>query len=184
MSRKDHRIRVPVSSRCSLDVFFLSSKFPSSTSWNKSSMLSQDYYPTTTPGQWVSAFAMLTGVLVIAFPVSIFSDLWSQELKEVKGPDSLLDDENCYEDGRSGGSYQKQNMENSVNIPRPQGSLGLQNEYQKLLPEEEDFRPNLSTHIVLERDDLNEIVTSIRDINEKQQRIQRILQKYQIQEEG
>lgn len=120
---------------------------------------------------------MLTGVLVIAFPVSIFSDLWSEELKKVKGPGTLLDDENSYEDDRSGGSYQKQTIGNSENIARPQGSLGLQNEYQKLLPEE-DFRPNLSTHIVLEREDLNEIVTSIRDINEKQQRIQRILKKY------
>ena len=128
---------------------------------------------------------MLTGVLVIAFPVSIFSDLWSEELKEVKGPGSLLDDENSYEDDGDGGSYQKQTIGNSENIARPQGSLGLQNEYQKLLPEEE-FRPNLSTahHIVLEREDFNEIVTSIRDINEKQQRIQRILKKYQIQEEG
>merc|ERR1719491_932439 len=34
---------------------------------------------------------MLAGVLVIAFPVSVFSDLWSDELKEVKGFESMIE---------------------------------------------------------------------------------------------
>lgn len=41
-----------------------------------------DYYPTSLGGKIVAVFAMISGVLVIAFPVSIFSDLWSKELKE------------------------------------------------------------------------------------------------------
>jgi len=34
---------------------------------------------------------MLAGVLVIAFPVSVFSELWSDELKEVKGFESMIE---------------------------------------------------------------------------------------------
>lgn len=40
-----------------------------------------DLVPTTTGGKLVATFAMLLGVLVIAFPVSVFSDLWSKELE-------------------------------------------------------------------------------------------------------
>lgn len=40
-----------------------------------------DTYPTSTGGKFCAAAAMLTGVLVIAFPVSIFSDLWQEEMK-------------------------------------------------------------------------------------------------------
>ena len=41
-----------------------------------------DVYPTSNVGRWVGVLAMLTGVLVIAFPVGVFSDLWSKELKK------------------------------------------------------------------------------------------------------
>ena len=41
-----------------------------------------DVYPTSTSGKWVAAMAMLMGLLVIAFPVSVFSDLWSKELRK------------------------------------------------------------------------------------------------------
>ncbi|CAB9499526.1 gated channel subfamily B member [Seminavis robusta] len=40
-----------------------------------------DMYPTTTSGKYVACFAMLMGVLVVAFPVSVFSDLWAKEIK-------------------------------------------------------------------------------------------------------
>ena len=43
-----------------------------------------DLYPTSTAGRWCGTLSMLTGVLVVAFPVSVFSDLWSQELKRAK----------------------------------------------------------------------------------------------------
>lgn len=48
--------------------------------------------PTSTPGKYVAFFAMMTGVLVIAFPVSVFSDLWQKELKKA-GALETLDDE-------------------------------------------------------------------------------------------
>ncbi len=118
---------------------------------------------------------MLTGVLVIAFPVSIFSDLWSKELKD--------EDSDC-EDNENDGINETQRQASSENIGRPQSSVRFRNDYQTLPPDEEDFRSKLSRQIVLEREDLNDIVSSIRDINEKQRRIQRILTKYAIDEES
>ena len=41
-----------------------------------------DTYPTSIGGKCIAALAMMMGVLVIAFPVSVFSDLWSKELKK------------------------------------------------------------------------------------------------------
>jgi voltage-gated potassium channel len=43
-----------------------------------------DMYPTSGGGKAIAVLAMLTGVLVIAFPVSVFSDLWQKELKVEK----------------------------------------------------------------------------------------------------
>eukprot|EP00586_Coscinodiscus_wailesii_P007610 CAMPEP_0172520818 /NCGR_PEP_ID=MMETSP1066-20121228/292221_1 /TAXON_ID=671091 /ORGANISM="Coscinodiscus wailesii, Strain CCMP2513" /LENGTH=176 /DNA_ID=CAMNT_0013303631 /DNA_START=582 /DNA_END=1109 /DNA_ORIENTATION=- len=48
-----------------------------------------DAYPTSLAGKMVGTAAMLTGVLVIAFPVSVFSDLWSKELKKAGALDHL-----------------------------------------------------------------------------------------------
>jgi hypothetical protein len=41
----------------------------------------RDVYPTSTGGKWVALCAMMVGVLVIAFPVSVFSDLWAREIE-------------------------------------------------------------------------------------------------------
>jgi hypothetical protein len=41
----------------------------------------RDVYPTSTAGKWVALCAMMVGVLVIAFPVSVVSDLWAKEIE-------------------------------------------------------------------------------------------------------
>ena len=56
-----------------------------------------DAYPTSTGGKLVAFLAMLTGVLVIAFPVSIFSDLWSKQRKQFGLGDS--DTSDAFSDG-------------------------------------------------------------------------------------
>ena len=43
----------------------------------------RDVYPTSVAGKWVATCAMLTGVLVVAFPVSVFSDLWQKEVRKI-----------------------------------------------------------------------------------------------------
>lgn len=47
-----------------------------------------DMCPTSGTGKAIAVLAMLSGVLVIAFPVSVFSDLWQKELKELGELDS------------------------------------------------------------------------------------------------
>ena len=42
-----------------------------------------DAYPTSACGKIVAVFALLCSVLVIAFPVSIFSELWQKELHAI-----------------------------------------------------------------------------------------------------
>ena len=114
-----------------------------------------DYYPTTTGGQWVAAVAMLTGVLVIALPVSVFSDLWSEELKEVKGFESLFHD----------------NFVDSVNDDNEE------TKNRRELPRQDHYQ-----EIIMEREDLNLIVSSMHTIQNQQRHIQRILRKYYINE--
>ena len=57
----------------------------------------------------MAVFALLCGVLVIAFPVSIFSELWSEELKKLH---DLKNDYRGYEDDLS---YQSGNSSQSGN---------------------------------------------------------------------
>eukprot|EP00522_Entomoneis_paludosa_P007415 CAMPEP_0172454750 /NCGR_PEP_ID=MMETSP1065-20121228/11645_1 /TAXON_ID=265537 /ORGANISM="Amphiprora paludosa, Strain CCMP125" /LENGTH=620 /DNA_ID=CAMNT_0013207131 /DNA_START=25 /DNA_END=1890 /DNA_ORIENTATION=- len=55
-----------------------------------------DIYPTSNAGRWVGVMAMLLSLLVIAFPVSVFSDLWSKELEKsgaIKSLEALSDQE-------------------------------------------------------------------------------------------
>lgn len=141
---------------------------------------SLDYYPTSTAGQWVSAFAMLTGVLVIALPVSVFSDLWSEELKEIKGLEALFDDDSSYEHDQNGESNTDPEEER-LKPTSPHVAQSFRNEYPRII--QEDFPSEPSAHVVMERDDVKEIVSSIQDIHEKQRRIQRILKKYLINED-
>jgi len=139
-----------------------------------------DYYPTSTAGQWVSACAMLTGVLVIAFPVSVFSELWSEELKEVKGLESLFED-GCSGDNENDGTNVNPEQEYEE-IKSRRESQRSRYQYQNIIPEQR-FLSQSSTYVVIEREDLNEIVSSIRCIHEKQQLIQRTLKKYLIHED-
>jgi len=116
---------------------------------------------------------MLAGVLVIAFPVSVFSDLWSDELKEVKGFESMIEVDsdnttNGVSDKMKSNGKQKEGMD----------------EYQEDNAGFEEFRLKSSTHIVMEKVDLNAIVSSIYTIQENQKRIQRITKKYYLHEDN
>jgi len=72
-------------------------------------LLQLDYYPTSTAGKWIACFAMMMGVLVIAFPVSIFSDLWREELQKVQGFQVLHRTEEMEEDCDDGGTEKEDN---------------------------------------------------------------------------
>ena len=72
-----------------------------------------DIVPTTVAGRYVAICAMILSLLVIAFPVSVFSDLWSKELERVgalKSLDTLIseshfdDDDDEWEEDAGGNS--------------------------------------------------------------------------------
>jgi len=67
-----------------------------------------DTVPTTLGGKLVATAAMLTGVLVIAFPVSVFSDLWSKELRKI-GALASLDQEEEEDDHNDGEKHHDEN---------------------------------------------------------------------------
>ena len=60
-----------------------------------------DAYPTSTSGKIVAVFALICGVLVIAFPVSIFSELWSNELDNMRQLRNEFVDDDEYEEDLS-----------------------------------------------------------------------------------
>lgn len=56
---------------------------PASIWWFLATVTTVGYgeiYPISAPGKIVAVFAMLTGLMVLAYPVSVFTDLWSEEL--------------------------------------------------------------------------------------------------------
>jgi voltage-gated potassium channel len=134
-----------------------------------------DYYPTSPAGQWVAAFAMLAGVLVIAFPVSVFSDLWSEELKGVKGFDELDDEEDDYDDDEEDDAVHDLASSMNAERQRPRNNLLFDNAELENLSKDPRY-------VVMEKKDLKEIVSSLRTIGQEQRRIKRLLKKYRHNE--
>lgn len=140
-----------------------------------------DMYPTTVGGRCVAAMAMLMGVLVIAFPVSVFSDLWSNELKR-----SGIDYEDILEvdDAESEASPEQKNgvsrsvrFSDEVVVSEQTGISSIR------LTERSD--PSLTptvfeNRVVLEEDDVVAITKHLRIMEKSQERIRGILAKYDI----
>jgi hypothetical protein len=130
---------------------------------------------------------MLAGVLVVAFPVSVFSDLWSEELKKVKGFDDLLidDDEDENEDHegdrrREKEAGQRVNDESHHNNTAPNVNSIRRRQYSDdaKTDAELEFLSSNAKYVVLEKKDLDEILSSLREIHEHQGQIKCILKKY------
>lgn len=118
-----------------------------------------DIYPTTPAGQWCAAFAMLTGILVIAFPVSIFSELWHQE---------------CH---ASNGFFD--------NVVAPPGGITSSTRGFDLTNSSRQNSTRLDTTrskeiITMDKEDAQLISECIQVIREKQDQLESILSKYQI----
>lgn len=142
-----------------------------------------DYYPTSTAGKFVGTFAMLAGVLVLAFPVSVFSDLWSEELKKVKGFQDLYedDDENEDQDKSNNNKNNIDDRDHHEGVMNGNGRDGIMREREirdailrRRLPRDLDD----PTYIVMEKADLDRICASLHSIRENQKQIKDILRKY------
>jgi hypothetical protein len=135
---------------------------------------------------------MLSGVLVIAFPVSVFSDLFSQELKDSKEFEALfhddIDDINSINNNNNSDkdTFKVNNgfnadtvlnglLESGGDIRR---SVRCNNNSVARSDSELQSLSNDPMYIVMEKDDLNDIVTSLHSIQHNQKRIQYILRKY------
>lgn len=114
-----------------------------------------DAYPTTFGGKCVAAMAMLMGLLVIAFPVSVFSDLWSKELKR-QGVLNELQSQQLPRNTESEGDILRQG---APNMPHPANS----------------------GQVLVSETDLNAIKLQMRQIEEAQNEIRRILGNYSDQ---
>lgn len=140
-----------------------------------------DVVPTTSSGQCVASLAMLLGILVIAFPVSVFSELWSKELRS-KGFE--LDDGDSSDDGDAGDG---KNGEKSIEaLPdATKGSSSYGHLSFETLPEDAPYLPDArkkavpdGDHIAIRKDDLAEMVNHFQAITESQRQIRAILKKY------
>eukprot|EP00536_Pseudo-nitzschia_multiseries_P007587 jgi/Psemu1/296616/fgenesh1_pm.180_\ len=142
-----------------------------------------DYYPTSVAGMWVGTIAMLTGVLVIAFPVSVFSDLWSEELKQVKVFESLYKDDGSDSDNEKGNDNNMSTehvYEENISLI---GRQHLRDQYEQIYSERESPSRN-PRHVIMDKEDLDNIISSIHAIQQEQRRIQKLLKKYYIHNEN
>lgn len=126
--------------------------------------------------------AMLMGVLVIAFPVSVFSDLWSNELKR-SGMDyeEMLveddDDEGESEAEQKNGVTRSIRFSDEVVVSEQTGISSIR------LTERTD--PSLTptifeNRVVLEEVDVVALTKHLRIVEKSQERIRGILTKYDI----
>jgi len=140
-------------------------------------------FPTTVGGRCVAAMAMLMGVLVIAFPVSVFSDLWSNELKQ-RG----VDHEDILEDGDETDEAlpeQKNGLSRSVRFSDE--VIISERSTDGILPSVRlSERTVISSTsipedgVVLEADDVVALKKHLRIMEKSQQRVRGILAKYDI----
>ncbi|KAL7531790.1 hypothetical protein ACHAXR_006760 [Thalassiosira sp. AJA248-18] len=137
-----------------------------------------DTYPTTLGGKCVAVMAMLTGVLVIAFPVSVFSDLWSKELKR-QGVVTILHAEQQISSSSSSDCSDSGDVkDSSMRDDAASGDCGdreLKSYYQS---SRSSFENNANV-VIMNEADLNAIRLHLRRIDESQDEIRRILSNYE-----
>lgn len=104
---------------------------------------------------------MLMGVLVISFPVSVFTELWSKELRKTGALDLSSDD-----------------------ASQPEASAPTPRDYDAIetVIETEMTRNNSVSDddglVLMRRADLDDILASVQSIAESQRQIKQIIQKY------
>jgi hypothetical protein len=113
---------------------------------------------------------MLTGVFVIAFPVSVFSDLWSEELKY----GSLDDDDN---DAQSSQDKSKSEPPAAGAASASASSTANLSNYQFI------HATDASENLVIHKQDLREILQCVKTIQKSELRMRSILRKYNLESE-
>lgn len=118
---------------------------------------------------------MLLGVLVIAFPVSVFSELWSHELKQVQGFEDLRGDG---DDGNEEAAEARPMKPVDDDSPIVNEETALR-QTQRLTESYEYHRDS----VVMDKEDMKELVECVYNLKENQRRLYSILRKYRLHEE-
>jgi hypothetical protein len=157
-----------------------------------------DMSPTSAGGKLVGVFAMLTGVLVIAFPVSVFSDLWSKELKKAGALDELerMDDDSLGNHNKSDFDPTEANVDKTDNnkvplilgFPDPSRAYFVrrssrsdlnQDEMNHEIPSNEiSTERSNSSPITVQKEDMEAILHHMQCIEASQHKIQAIFKRY------
>lgn len=120
---------------------------------------------------------MLTGVLVVAFPVSVFSELWQKELRRTGAFAELMNDDD--DDDVVVAPPAKEPLSpktyGAVNDTRPTPNDHVLYSGASL---ETSYYQSDADYIRMHRNDLAEIVAGLASIAETQREIKSILRKY------
>lgn len=159
-----------------------------------------DVTPTTAMGKIVASMAMLVGVLVIAFPVSVFSDLWSKELRRTGAIQTLDEDEDDGAGNDTTGSATAISSGSGDTLPAAaapamstsasdsfnyESSLDNMNNMGVSRPVDYASSGTAASfvendHVVIRKDDLVELAAQLHAITESQRQIRSILKKYRV----
>lgn len=144
-----------------------------------------DVYPTTTSGKCCATVAMLTGVLVVAFPVSVFSDLWAHEMKRQKNiPRGFGDGTLVGALGEVVTNGQQQVEPHSYYSTRAKdvevlwSSLHFSNKDTPNDSNDEKTQVAEPATVTIQRADLVELANRLENIRENEIQIRNILKKY------
>jgi Ion transport protein len=139
-----------------------------------------DMYPTTVGGKFVAAMAMLTGVLVIAFPVSVFADLWSHELQKRDLDHADLDGNNARTSSESPiDKLEDDQASRQIESTSPEQSGMTFSQLDGVTPS-----PTITeheNHVFMATEDVAALTKHIRIMEKSQERIRCILDKCDIE---
>lgn len=148
---------------------------------------------------------MMTGVLVIAFPVSVFSDLWSRELKRTGALAALEEDmEDDGDDDGDRGGEEVNNRDTAKQLVAelddhdatpvklgtrgfpdgPNQSIQSVESLPSELPSMKGFGSSSSlkaNQVAIDRDDLISLLAHVQTMQESQREVKGILRKYKSQ---
>lgn len=127
--------------------------------------------------------AMMMGVLVIAFPVSVFSELWSKELRQQGAMDGLQDESNHDEAQSVREESVRHGVQAAYDYSVPETGHGCQTSLEfRFSDPGVPFALTIDDeHLIIRKEDLKILMNHIHDIHESQRQIKGILQKYKPQ---
>ena len=138
-----------------------------------------DTYPTSVGGKIVAVFAMLLGILVIAFPVSVFSDLWSKELSLAgvipDSPKPVADNSTAYANSNRNNNVGDSDDDSDDDSTRRDSFFDAKTPVHAT--------GKTAGRVYLSNDDLTQLKKSMETIEKHQRMLAGILRKYEVNDD-